>query len=852
MDTDTAHTSGNNDPAAQVRQLRRRIEDANYRYHVLDDPDIPDAEFDRLLRELEALETQHPELLTPDSPTRTVGQRPDGGFPEVRHALPMLSLNNAFQNPSAPDDADDRLRFAEVADFERRIERELGLRDPLFSVEPKLDGLAISLRYEHGHFVQGATRGDGSVGEDVTANLRQVRPLPLRLRDSAGRLPEVLEVRGEIYMPRKAFEQWNAAALERGEKLLANPRNGAAGSLRQLDPAVTRRRPLAFFAYGIGEVRGLELPPSHSQTLQLLRELGLPVAPEADTARGFDGLIAYYRKIGAQRDSLPYDIDGVVYKLDDYAQQQAMGFVSRAPRWAIAHKFPAQEQATVLRAIEVQIGRTGAVTPVARLEPVQVAGVTVTNATLHNADQIARLDVREGDSVLVRRAGDVIPEIVRVIPENRPADARPWRMPAQCPVCASELVQEEGAVAWRCSGGLTCPAQRKEAVRHFASRRAMDIEGLGERQAEALVEFGFVHSPADLYALDVADLVRMKLALDSATPAELLLAVGQSKGALRISQEAQAMLETLTDDGANGATDDAQWRQAGFLREHLRIEPGGNLATRWAENLIAGIDASRQTTLPRFLFALGIPHLGDTTAKSLAHWLGSLDAVRSTPAMLLQALPDIGREVARSIATFFEQPGNAAVVDALLEAGIVFTDSHPPSSELHQRMDLAHLLGTLPVDKLGEKSTQRLAETYGTLEALLAANASGWAGAGASAAGAENLAAHLADPAARQALLNAEQVRRKLLAQAPAHQVRDHGPLHGKSVVLTGTLSTMTRDEAKAKLEALGAKAVGSVSAKTDIVIAGDAAGSKLAKAQQLGIDIWDEAKLLAFLEGQG
>lgn len=847
MHNETAHTPGVNDPAEQVRQLRRRIEDANYRYHVLDDPDIPDAEFDRLLRELEALESRYPELQTPDSPTRTVGQRPDGGFPEVRHALPMLSLNNAFQNPEAPDDADDRLRFAEVADFERRIERELGVRDPLFSVEPKLDGLAISLRYEHGVFVQGATRGDGSVGEDVTANLRQVRAVPLRLRETGPTPPPVLEVRGEIYMPRKAFEQWNAAALERGEKLLANPRNGAAGSLRQLDPAVTRRRPLAFFAYGIGDVHGLELPASHSQTLQLLRELGFPVAPEVDTARGFDGLIAYYRRIGAQRDALPYDIDGVVYKLDDYAQQQLMGFVSRAPRWAIAHKFPAQEQATLLRAIEVQIGRTGAVTPVARLEPVQVAGVTVTNATLHNADQIARLDVREGDTVIVRRAGDVIPEIVRVIPDKRPADARPWSMPTQCPVCGSELVQEEGAVAWRCSGGLACPAQRKEAVRHFASRRAMDIEGLGERQAEALVEFGFVHSPADLYTLDVADLVRMKLAMDHATTAGLLLAVGQSKGALKLSPAAQALLDAQDDEGT-----DAAWRQARFLREHVQVEPGGPLATRWAENLIAGIDASRNTTLPRFLFALGIPQLGESTAKSLASWLGSLDMIRRTPAMLLQALPDIGQEVARSIATFFEQPGNAAVIDALLAAGIRFSDNAPPSSQLHGRMDLAHLLGTLPVKQLGGKSAERLAETYGSLEALLAAGPSGWVGAGASSAGAENLARHLADPAALKALQDAEQVRRELLRLAPAQQARDHGPLQGKSVVLTGTLGSMTRDQAKEKLEALGAKAVGSVSSKTDLVIAGEAAGSKLTKAQQLGIEIWDEDALLAFLQGQG
>ena len=823
---------------ARVAELRARIEDANHRYYVLDDPSIPDAEYDALMRELEALEQAHPELAGADSPTRTVGARPDGGFPEVAHAVPMLSLANAFETAGVPEDADDRERYAEVADFERRIEQKLGIAEPVFSVEPKLDGLAISLRYEDGVFVQGATRGDGSTGENVTANLRQVRAVPLRLRAGDAPLPAVLEVRGEIYMPRKAFEAWNAAALERNEKLLANPRNGAAGSLRQLDPAVTRRRPLAFFAYGVGEVRGLELPETHSQTLALLRGFGFPVAPEVDTAQGFDGLLAYFRRIGKLRDALPYDIDGVVYKLDDYDQQREMGFVSRAPRWALAHKFPAQEQSTVLRAIEVQVGRTGAITPVARLEPVQVAGVTVTNATLHNADQIARLDAREGDTVIVRRAGDVIPEIVRVIRERRPAGAAPWTMPSHCPVCGSELVREEGAAAWRCSGGLACPAQRKEAVRHFASRRAMDIEGLGDRQAEALVEFGFVHSPADLYALTVEDLVRMKTALDTGTTAELFAAVSDSRGALALDIAGQRAL-------ADGAMD---WKNAAFLRRHLAVDVSGKLATRWADNLVAGIEASKRTTLPRFLFALGIPHLGETTAKSLAAWLGTLEFVRTTPAVLLQALPDIGAEVARSIATFFEQAGNAAVVDALLAAGVTFTDEGAPSAALRERLGLAHLLGTLPVDKLGGKSAERLAETYGTLDALLRANASGWAGAGASSAGAENLAAYLADEDALAELRAADAAMRRLLEAAPAKAGRAAGPLDGRTVVLTGSLSAMTRDEAGERLEALGAKVAGSVSKKTHLVVAGEAAGSKLAKAQELGIEVWDEAQLLDFL----
>ncbi|HZX80916.1 MAG TPA: NAD-dependent DNA ligase LigA [Lysobacter sp.] len=829
------------DAAARIDELRRLIADANHRYYVLDDPAIPDAEYDRLMRDLEALEAEYPELAAADSPTRTVGARPDGGFPEVSHAIPMLSLANAFETPGVADDADDRTRFSEVADFERRIEQKLGVTAPVFSVEPKLDGLAISLRYEDGMFVQGATRGDGTTGEDVTANLRQVRSVPLRLRGT-GRLPDVLEVRGEIYMPRDAFVAWNAKALENGEKLLANPRNGAAGSLRQLDPAVTRRRPLAFFVYSVGEVRGLELPETHSETLARLREFGFPVSPETDTATGFDGLIAYFRRIGARRDTLPYDIDGVVYKLDDYDQQAAMGYVSRAPRWALAHKFPAQEQATLLRAIEVQIGRTGAVTPVARLEPVQVAGVTVTNATLHNADQIARLDAREGDTVIVRRAGDVIPEIVRVIDERRPAGALPWAMPTACPVCGSELVREEGAAAWRCSGGLACPAQRKEAVRHFASRRAMDIEGLGDRQAEALVEFGFVHSPADLYALTVQDLVLMKTALDAATAADLLQAVADSKGALALDATGEEYLAGESPD----------WKNADFLRAHLAVDLAGKLATRWAENLVAGIDASRTTTLPRFLFALGIPHLGETTAKALAQWLGSLDFVRTTPAVLLQALPDIGGEVARSIATFFEQPGNIAVVDALVAAGINFTDESSPAPDLRERLDLAHLLATLPVDKLGEKSARKLGETYGTLDALLRANETGWAGAGTSKIGAANLGAHLADEAARKALLDAEAAMRRLLEAAPARAVRSAGPFDGMTVVLTGSLASMTRDAAGERLEALGARLAGSVSKKTSIVVAGEAAGSKLDKAQQLGIEIWDEARLVAFLAEHG
>ncbi|HET7162776.1 MAG TPA: NAD-dependent DNA ligase LigA, partial [Rhodanobacteraceae bacterium] len=450
------HTS--RDANGRATALRQAIDDANYRYYVLDDPSISDAEYDRLMRELEALESEYPELATPDSPTRRVGARTSGGFAQVQHALPMLSLSNAFTDE-------------EVKAFVRRIAQTLGHAEQqlVFSAEPKLDGLAISLRYESGAFVQGATRGDGAVGEDVSANLRTVKAIPLKLRGSG--YPGVVEVRGEVYMPKAAFEAFNARARERGERTLANPRNGAAGSLRQLDPGVTATRPLAFYAYAVGEVRDGKLPDSHSATLGQLRKWGLPVSPQVEQTEGLDGLLDYYRRMGQQRDALPYEIDGVVYKLDRYDQQNEMGFVSRAPRWALAHKYPAQEKDTIVEAIEINIGRTGAATPFAVMQPVQVGGVTVTKATLHNMDQVARLDVRAGDTVIVRRAGDVIPEVVRVNLERRPPGTRPWRMPTHCPVCGSAIVREEGEVVARCTGGLVCASQRKEAIVHFASRR---------------------------------------------------------------------------------------------------------------------------------------------------------------------------------------------------------------------------------------------------------------------------------------------------------------------------------------------------------------------------------------------
>ena len=688
---------------SRMRDLQACIEDANRRYHVLDDPSIPDAEYDRLLRELEELERSHPDLADPDSPTRRVGDRPSGRFEEVAHAVPMLSLGNAFSDE-------------EVADFVARIEKETGDADPVFSAEPKLDGLAVSLRYEYGVLVRGATRGDGSTGEDVTANLRTIRCIPLKLLGAA---PDVLEVRGEVFMDRAGFAAYNERALAEGEKTLANPRNGAAGSLRQLDPRITAKRPLSFYAYALGEVSAL--PPrieTHSQALAWLRTLGLPVCPETAAVRGLEGVLAFYRRLGERRDALPYDIDGSVYKLDRYDQQRAMGFVSRAPRWAIAHKYPAQEQMTAVEAIDIQVGRTGAITPVARLLPVAVAGVTVTNATLHNADQVARLDVRIGDSVIVRRAGDVIPEVVRVVDHLRPLDSGgaplhpAYALPLQCPVCGSAIEREQGEVVARCTGGLFCPAQRRQALIHFASRRAMDIEGLGERLIEDLVDLGYVQTVADLYALTLDSFLEMKRRVD-----------------LR--------------DGTTPET-----------------AKSGKVPSKWAENLIAAIAASRETTLDRILFALGIRDVGASTAKTLARHFGALDALMEADPEALQQVPDIGPVVAARIRHFFAEPHNRAVIAALRANGVHWPEGAP----------------------------QRAGD----------------------------------------------------------------GPLAGMSVVLTGGLASMSRDEAGARLEALGAKISGSVSKKTSVVVAGEAAGSKLAKARELGIETWDEARLLAVLSGHG
>ncbi len=813
-------------PAERAEDLRRQIAQANRAYHELDAPEIADVDYDRMVRELEALEREHPELARADSPTQQVGARPSGRFAEVRHAVPMLSLSNAFSDE-------------EVADFVRRIDERLGRRSLQFSAEPKMDGLAISLRYEDGHFVLGATRGDGSTGEDVTANLREISDIPKRLHGKDW--PDVLEVRGEVYMARADFEAYNERARLHGGKVLANPRNAAAGSLRQLDPKISAQRRLSFFAYGTGEVQGGELPDTHSGTLAQLGAWGFPVSALCKVVEGTDGLLGYYRDIGERRDGLPFDIDGVVYKLDDRAGQQAMGFVSRAPRWAIAHKFPAQEQSTTVEAIEIQIGRTGAATPVARLAPVAVAGVIVSNATLHNADQIARLDVRIGDSVIVRRAGDVIPEVVSVILDRRPQGTTPWQMPTRCPVCGSEIVREEGAAAWRCSGELSCPAQRKEAIAHFASRRAMDIDGLGDKYIETLVDAGIVKSVADLYRLSRDQLLHLKLVLDAEDPSALAAAL---KLHLPAEGSGAVLNAVLRLDG-----NDPGWR-AQALAQPARFEWNTKkIATKWADNLIAAIDASRAATLERLLFALGIEHVGESTAKALAQWFGDLELIRQLPWPLFKRVPDIGGEVARSLGHFFEQQGNQQAIDDLLQVGQVrISDVHAPSAKLREGLDLAQLLVESEIPGITRLRAEKLVAALPGAQAVLDAEHGQFVNAGLPDDTARGLADWLDADGHGAMLLAAEKAMQQILAKAPALAEIVAGPLDGQTVVLTGTLAQLTRDAAKERLEALGAKVSGSVSKKTSFVVAGTEAGSKLDKAQSLGVPVWDEDRLLAYL----
>lgn len=669
---------------SRISELRQQIDDHNYRYYALDEPSIPDAEYDRLLNELRALEQQHPELITADSPTQRVGTAPLDSFVSVRHEMPMLSLDNAFSDE-------------DLTAFDQRLKDRLKITGDIeYACEPKLDGIAISILYEQGKLVRAATRGDGTNGEDITDNVRTIRSVPLQLRGSD--YPERLEVRGEIYMPSEGFATLNKRAAEAGEKVFVNPRNAAAGSLRQLDSRITAQRPLELCAYSVGVHKGMELPSRHTDILHLLKQWGFKINREMIAARSIDECIAYHKQLGEKRAALAYDIDGVVFKVNDIATQEQLGFVSRAPRWAIAFKFPAQEEMTELQAVEFQVGRTGTITPVARLTPVFVGGVTVSNATLHNRDEIARLDARVGDTVIVRRAGDVIPQIVGVVAERRPANAAPIEFPSRCPICDSPAVQVPGEAAIRCEGGLICPAQRKEAIIHFASRKAMDVDGLGDKLVEQLVDKELIKTVADLFTLtaeQVAELERM--------------------------------------------------------------------GPKSAESLIAALEKSKQVSFERFIYALGIREVGEATARNLADHFGTLQALSEANEDALQQVDDIGPVVARFVRDFFIEPDNLAIIQKLRELGVHWPEKTP--------------------QVMGDANDQ---------------------------------------------------------------------PLAGQTCVLTGTLEAMTRDEAGEKLRALGAKVAGSVSKKTAFVVAGPGAGSKLAKAEQLGVDVLDEAGLIALLQQHG
>lgn len=666
------------DVVRRIELLRRTLDHHNYRYYVLDDPEIPDSEYDRLMGELQRLEAAYPELITAASPTQRVGAAPLPVFSEVKHRLPMLSLANAFDEQ-------------EVMDFDRRVRERLGVSEIAYVAEPKLDGLAVSLVYEDGLLIRGATRGDGARGEDVTQNVRTIRAIPLRLHGED--IPRLLEVRSEVYLTRDGFRRLNNEQRKRGEKPFANPRNAAAGSLRQLDSRVTASRPLTLVCYGIGAAEDDRLPKRHFERLQQLKAWGMPISSDVAEVRGVDGCLDYYRALAARRNELVYDIDGVVYKVDAVEFQAALGAVARAPRWAIAHKFPAEEALTQVLAIGVQVGRTGAITPVARLEAVQVGGVTVTSATLHNQAEVERKDVRVGDTVVVRRAGDVIPEIVRVVPGRRPPGTRPFVLPTVCPECDSQVVQAEGEAVARCSGGLFCPAQRRQAIRHFASRRAMDIEGLGEKVVEQLVAGGLVRTAADVYQL---------------------------------TQKQLAALERMGDKSA--------------------------------QNLLQAIEKSKATTLSRFLYAMGIRDVGEATARMLAHHFGSLEALQAADVASLQAVPDIGPVVSQHVFSFFRQAHNQEVIQGLRDAGVSWESESPTSAQ-----------------------------------------------------------------------------RPRLLS--------------GKTFVLTGTLKSMGREQAKVRLETLGARVTSSISRNTDYVIAGADPGSKLDKAQSFGIPILDEKEFLGLLD---
>ena len=784
-------------PAARAAELRAEIERHDHAYYVLDAPTLPDAAYDALFRELQALEAAHPELQSPASPTQRVGGQALAQFVPVAHVVPMLSIQTETDTDASG-----------ALNFDARIRRELDLpadAPPVeYAAELKFDGLAISLRYEQGILVRGATRGDGATGEDVTQNLRTIGQIPLRL---CGHPPPVLEVRGEVYMRRDDLAQYNAEATARGDKTLVNPRNAAAGSVRQLDPAVAASRPLKFFAYGLGDVAGWEVPPTHAGVLDALAAFGLPVCEHRAVLAGGEALADFHRRIAALRPQLPFDIDGVVYKVNALALQRRLGFRSREPRWAVAHKYPPQEALTVVEAIDIQVGRTGALTPVARLSPVFVGGVTVTNATLHNADEIERKGgLCVGDTVIVRRAGDVIPEILGVVFEQRPATAQPFTMPLFCPVCGAPAVRESGEAVTRCSGGFSCRAQRIQAILHFAGRRMMDIEGLGERYVERLVEFDYVTGVADLYRLTLDDLLDMKRRADE---------------------------------------------RDGITPETVKA---GQVATRWAENLLAGIAASKSPSLARLLFALGIRHVGESTAKTLADWLGSLERVRRAPAAMLAVLPDIGQTVAAAIAAFFAEEHNARAIDALLAEGVRPCDEHPPSARLAGCLTWEHLYAALGIPRLTPLRARQLAALVpGDRLAQEGVNAAWLSAQGLPAELIEALTIWLQQPGQRGSLAALAVQRQALLAALPVAEKGAEtvaSAVAGKVFVLTGTLPTLKRDAAKDRIEAAGGKVSSSVSKKTDYVVAGEEAGSKLDKARELGIPLLDENALLELLKG--